>query len=283
MAITTTSDLNSLFSEIYERAVFVAREMNLMTQLVSGFSANTFYTRNLTTRPQVDAEVKPEGTDFTNATTFGRSLVGTLTPTMKMAQVVLTDEDIMNDPDNAVADASQEMGAAIATKIDTDLLGVFSSFATDVGDGAGNAATLENVGVGISVLRNNKAMGRPNVVLHPYQWHDIWLELGQPTANQAFLGDVANEALRDFFVGSFLSANWYVTSNISVDGSDDAIGGIFRPESIAFDSRVSPTMETERDASLLGWELNIHAGYAVGLGKRPTYGVKFTTDAAQPS
>lgn len=282
MAITKISDLNSLFNEIYERAVFVAREMNLMTELVSGYTATTFAPRNLSTRPQLTVETKAEGVDFTNAQTFGKTLVGTLTPTMKMGQVVLTDEDVMTDPDGAVSDASTELGQAMAAKIDTDLLSVFSSFTTDIGS-AGATPTLAKVAAGINILRGRNAFGRPNVVMHPYCWNDIWLELGQPAAEKAFLGDVANQALKDYWVGSFLAANWYISGNISIDGNDDAVNGIFTREAIAFDSRVAPTMETERDPSLLGWEINLHAGYATGLGNRPTFGIKYTADASIPS
>ena len=40
MAVTQLSDLNSLYNTIYERAVFVAREANLMTGLVTNVSAS---------------------------------------------------------------------------------------------------------------------------------------------------------------------------------------------------------------------------------------------------
>lgn len=285
MAITTSSDLNSLFSDIYERAIFVAREMNLMVNLVSNYSANNFYTRHLKTRPQLTAESVTEGIDYSNAQTFGATAVGTLTPGEKIVQVVLTDIDVLNDPDGAIQDASQEMGAAIATKIDTDLVSVFGSFATDKGPGAGSAATLASVAAAVSLLRTRHATqdGLINVVLHPYHWHDIWVLLGQPAANQAILGDVANAALRDYFVGRWLGVNWFTSANITVDGSDDAVSGIFTQSAIAFDGRISPYLERERDASLRAWELNMVAGYAYGLGKQPTFGVKYTADASVPS
>lgn len=284
MAITTTSDLNGLYNEIYERAIFVLRESNLMVQLVSNYSANNFYTRNMTTRGQFTVETVAEGVDYANAQSFGKTLVGTLTPQERMIQAVITDIEIMNDPDNTVADASQEMGAGMAAKVDTDLLGVFSSFSTDIGS-AGSAATISKIAAGISILQTRQALqdGVINVVLHPYAWHDIWVLLGQPVVSQAFLGDLANQALKDYFVGSWLNARWFTSANISVDGSDDVINGIFTQSSIAFDSRIAPYMENERDASLRATEMNFVSAYAVGLGKRPTFGVKYTTDASVPS
>ncbi len=80
MATTTTADLNGLFNSIYERSLFVARELNLMINLVSTYSDNTFHTRTFTQRPEVTAETVAEGEDYANPTSFGKSSIGTLTP-----------------------------------------------------------------------------------------------------------------------------------------------------------------------------------------------------------
>jgi len=109
---------------------------------------------------------------------------------------------------------------------------------------------------------------------------DIWTELGQPASQKALLGEVANEALRDFYVGDWLGADWYVSANIALSGTD-ATSGVFNPQALAFDSRKPPTLEAERDASLRAWELNMSAGYAYGV-RRSTYGVYYTADATAP-
>lgn len=93
---------------------------------------------------------------------------------------------------------------------------------------------------------------------------------------------MANQALRDFFVGRWINIQWFTSANISVDGADDAISGIFSPQSLALDMRKAPMLEPERDASLRAWELNMSAGYAHGV-RRPTYGVKYTADATTPT
>lgn len=284
MAITTTTDLNGLYNDIYERAIFVLRESNLMVNLVSNYSANNFYTRNITTHGQFNVETVSEGVDYTNAQSFGKTLVGSLTPQERMIQAVITDIEVRNDPDNTIADASQEMGAGMAAKIDTDLLAVGSQFATDIGS-AGSSATIAKVAAGISILQARHATldGPINVVMHPYVWTDIFTLLGQPVGTQAFLGDVANQALRDFYVGNWLGVRWFTSANVPIDGSDDAANLIFTQSSIAFDSRISPYLEVERDASLRANEYNFVAAYAVGLGKRPTLGLRYTTDATIPS
>lgn len=285
MAITQTSDLNSLYNQIYERALFVLRETNLMVNLVSNYSANTFYTRNITTRPTLTVETAAEAVDYTNAQSFGKTLVGTLTPQERIAQVVITDIELMNDPDPTAADASQEMGAAMAAKIDTDLAALFPSFTTDKGPGAGSAATIATVAAGISVLQNRQAVqdGPINVVLHPYSWWSIWKLLGQPVSNAAFLGDLANQALRDYYVGNWLGVRWFTSSNIATDSGNDAVSGIFTQSALAFDSRIAPYMETDRDPSLRATEWNLVCAYATGVGKRPNLGIKYTAAADEPT
>lgn len=282
MAISTTSNLNSLYNDIFEDALFVARENTLMTQLVTTFSANNFYARKGGIYSTATTQTLTEGQDLSNAQTFEKTLKYTLTPYEKGAQFILTDQMVMNDPDNAQQAAAMELGSAMSQKIDTDLVDLFSSFNTDKGPGAGNTATIATFASAISFLRTNKAPVQSlNVVVHPYHWHDIWTELGQPTTNMAFLGDTANQALRDFWVGRFLAVNWYISANISVDASDDAISGIFSSQALGFDSRIAPYLEYERDASLRATELNMIAGYAVGV-LRQEFGVKYTADAAAP-
>jgi len=109
MAITKYSDISSFVAAIYERSVFVAREMNLMSNLVSNYSAQGWMTRTFSTRPQISAETVADGVDYSNPTTFGKSAVGTLTPAEAIAQVILTDQDIETDPDGAVNDAAYEL------------------------------------------------------------------------------------------------------------------------------------------------------------------------------
>jgi hypothetical protein len=283
MAITAVSDLNGLYNTIYERALFVAREMNLMGALVDNRSASGWMSRKVPIRPAITAVTVAETDDFSSPTTFGKTSLATLTPSEIIAQVLLTDQDMETDPDSATGDATMELGGAIATKIDVDLVTLFASFATDIGDGAGAAATLSNISAGVAILRNAHAMqyGEVNIVLHPYHWHDIWVELGQPSTN-IVASDAANEALRAYTVNRMLGATWMTSSNISIDASDDAVSGMFVRPALMLDTRRAPRLEVERDASARATELNMTAGYAVGI-VRDTFGLGFTADATTPA
>lgn len=281
MAASTVTNLNSLFNTIYEDSLFVAREQNLMVNLVTNYSARGWMNRVIPIYAQITAEAVGENEDFANPTTFSKTAHATLTPGEIMAQVVLTDRRIETDPEDARRDASEELGNAIATKIDTDLVGLFSSFTTTTIGTAGQGLTLNKVAAAQIQIRNQKAPNPLYIVLHPYGWFDIWDELGTPGTN-SWQGDIANEALRSFYVGDWLNAQWFVSANISVDASDDAYGGIFNPQALAFDSRKSPLMEPERDASLRAWELNMSAGYAYGI-RRQAFGGYLLHDATAPT
>ncbi len=93
---------------------------------------------------------------------------------------------------------------------------------------------------------------------------------------------MANEALRNYFVGNFINAAWFTSANITVNSStDDANGGIFHREALALDTRTPASMEVERDGSLQGWEINMVARYGTSV-RRGAFGAKIVSDASAP-
>lgn len=284
MAVTQVSSLNSLFNLIQERARFTARHTSLMVNLVNVVNASGWMDRKVATRPTITAVTVGEAQDYNSPTTFGRTALATLTPDEVIAQITLTDRAMETDPDGARQDAEVEMGGAIGTKVDTDLVGLFSSFSTDKGDGANNTFTFSNFAAGVAVVDFNKArqFGPLSAVLHPYHWHDIWVELGTPAATYTNLQDVTVQALRDYYVDRLLNVNIYTDGNIAIDGSGDAISGCFGARAIMLDVRKPIMVEAQRNASARSWELNVSMGYAYGL-IHSGEGVKYTADATEPA
>jgi hypothetical protein len=173
------------------------------------------------------------------------------------------------------------LGMAIATTLDQDLTGLFSGFANGKGT-AGSALTIGHCAAAVASVRYNYGVGDCNVVVNPYQWHQIWKLLGQPVANQAFLGEAANEALRNYFKGDLVDARWFSTRNVQTNGSDDAYGAAFVREALAFDVRDPMTLRTQRDESARLTELNMHTGYAYGE-LRDAMGCYILSDASAPT
>lgn len=282
MAVSKVSSIASnLLPRIAEDTLFVARDTSLMPGLVYNYTGTGMATRYIGIYPEVTAQEVSEGVDYSNATEMTKTQQAALVPKTAIAQAILTDERLATDPEGAANDGAMEMGMALAKKIDTDLCALFSGFSTDKGT-AGSALTIKRCAAAVSVLRNSSAPNPLSFVLHPYGWQDVWNELGQPTANQAFLGDVANEAMRDYFVGDFLGAAWFTDANIAVDGSDDAVSAVFHRDALALDTRRGINIEPERDASLRATELNATVWYAVGE-RRDSFGVALTHDATEPT
>jgi formaldehyde-activating enzyme involved in methanogenesis len=170
----------------------------------------------------------------------------------------------------------------MATKIETDLLGVFSSFTGGTIGAAGTTITWGHIFAMESILRAKKAPAPYFLVLHPYQWHPLAKAATVAGASQTIAPSVAEQVNTSFWVKTVANVNIFVTSNISIDASDDAVCGMFSRDALALDMRRAPRIEPERDASRRGWELNLSAIYAKGVW-RPTFGVKGTFDAAVPT
>lgn len=281
--VSTTSDISGFFNTLFEDAMFVFRAQSLMANLVTTLQGSGLATRKQGVYPTITTSQVNEGVEVANAQTWSKSAKMELTPYIYHSQVIITQSMMDTDPDNTMEAASFEMGRSMATSVDTALAGDFSGFSTGVGT-ANSALTLGITGAALARLQNAKVPMPYSYVLHPYHWYDIWKELGQPAATQAFLGDVANDALKQYNVSNFNGAAWYVNPNITVDGNDDAISAVFHREALALDTRKAPEMYvTEKpDVAGYGYQLDLEMWYAHGE-RRDEAGVKITADATAPT
>ena len=98
-----------------------------------------------------------------------------------------------------------------------------------------------------------------------------------------FAGDrdseLANEAMRTGYVGTIAGVQIFESANVSIDGSDDAIGAIFSSDALAMVMSADIRIEQQRDASARATELVGVATYGVSE-LHDSYGVKLTADAA---
>lgn len=283
MAISTTSDITGFFNTLFEEAMFVFRAQSLMVNLVTLLSGTGLATRKQGIYPTITTATVNEGVEVANAQTWNKSAKMELTPQIRHAQIIITQSMMDTDPDNTMEAATTEMGRAMATAVDTDLVSNFTNFSTGVGT-ANSALTLAITAAALARLQNAKVPMPYSYVLHPYHWYDVWMELGQPASQKAFLGEVANNALQDYNVSNFNGAAWYVNPNISVDGSDDAISALFHREALALDTRKAPSMYVTENPKVAGYgyEIDLEMWYAHGE-RRDEAGVKITADATAPT
>ena len=273
---TNSTTLDDLFVNIVAQARFTAEEQSLMLGLVTqyniGNQAGT--TIQVPKYPAVTAGDLTEGTDM-SATEVSTSSVSVAVGEVG-AQVVLTDLAAMG-AGNPADELGTVLGNAIATKIDKDLIALFSGFSGALG-AAGQELAVSDLFKAAATLRANKVTGAMAAVVHPFQAYQLKAGLTNTFANPNG-GDLQNEAMRNGYVGTIAGIDVYESANVTVDGSDDAVAAVFAPEALAIAIKRDFNLEAQRDASLRANELNATAVYGVGeLDDK--FGVKITADAA---
>ena len=173
---------------------------------------------------------------------------------------------------------NQELREAIAKKIDADLCALFTGFSTQKGGGAGVELTIQDLFEAGTELRTNNAPQAYYGVFHPKQIFNVKKALTNTFAGSANIPDLGNDALRNGFVGQIAGIQIFESSNVSVDGSDDSIGGVFSQDALAVAMMQDLKIESQRDASLRADEIVATAVYGVGE-LHDSYGVKLTADS----
>ncbi len=275
MAASTTTTLDDLFVNIVAQARFTAEEQSLLRNLVTVYNidAQPGVTIQVPKYPSVSAADLTEGTDMSSTTVSTSSV--SITVGEVGAQVFLTDMAAMG-AGNPADELGTVLGNSIATKMETDVIGLFDGFSTTLG-----ATTTELTAAYLlqaaAVLRANKAPGRLVGVFHPYQTYALKANLTNTFANPNG-GDLQNEAMRTGYVGTIAGIDIFESANVAVDGSGDAKGCVFAPEAMAMAMKRDFNLEPERDASNRGFELNATAIYGVGE-LDDAYGVEMYFDA----
>ena len=130
-------------------------------------------------------------------------------------------------------------------------------------------------------LRSNNAPGPYYGVFHPNAIFNVKKVLATQ-GNTAFGGngqsELANEALRTGFVGSIAGIQIFESSNFTIDGDDDSVGGVFSQEALGLAMQNDLSMEMQRNASLRAEEVVATARYGVAE-LIDTYGVRIQADS----
>lgn len=279
MAFSTYADISSLVNNIWADAMLVAREQNVLGALVTTFTdmdgmalrKNASY--NSVTINQINE------TDDLTAQAFTPSVHQTLTPYEYGAQFFLTDQRVDSDNWAVRQDAASELGAAMGSKVDSDLAGLFDELTGGTVGAAGTDMSWANFFAGITRMRAAYAPLPYVMVLHPYQWHSLGTAVapGVTVTNSPALQD---EIANRFFAGNVAGVDIYLDGNITSGTS--TFGAIFSRNAMALDWRRAPRIEPERDSSRRGWELNLSAVYAKGVW-RPAYGIAINTAGTAPA
>jgi len=277
------ADLNSLYNDIYEDAVFVAKETSLATRIVRTYTnGKGDQTRTLSEYPETTPQQVDEAEDFSNPTRFDKTALATLTPYEYMSQAILTDRRAMTDPQNARNDIANGLGREMAEYIDKQILNNFSSLTGGTLGASGTSMVWGYLFAAQSILRANKVPRPYYAVLHPYQWHDIAEDVSVAGSSAVNAPEFQDQVMREWYVSNVGGMDGiFVSANVPTSGTD-AYGAVFNPWAIAFDLRKDLTLEPERDASRRATELNLSVMFATGVW-RAAYGCQIITDITTPT
>jgi hypothetical protein len=280
---TRYADISALLPDIWEAALEYARHETIMMNLVTNFRDRSgLVPRKNSEYAALTAKPVGEDDDLT-PDKYTRSLLSTLTPAEIGLQVFLTDSEIESDDASVRANAGRELGAALAEKVETDLLGNFSSLTGGTIGTAGSAMSWGYFFAARSVLRNTRARPPYMCVMHDYQWHV--LAKAASIASTTVRSDApswVDAVMRRWYLGQVANVAIFSSNLISVDTSDDAYAAMFPRQALALDLRRPFRLEPERDASRRGWELNATMVYAHGTWE-PAKGVQMILDATTPT
>jgi len=275
---STSSTLSELYTEIVAEALFVASEKSIMRPLVKNYAIQGGgKSVEVPIYAAVSAAAVSEASDLSN-TAINPSSV-TITASENGIMTTLTDLARNSAPRNVAADIGKLFGEAIAKKIDTDLTALFDGFSTAVGSGS-TALTAALVFQSIANVRNaGVSMDGVSTVLHPMVAYDLKANLTNTFAN-ANGNDLANEALRNGFVGRLGGVPIYETTNVANDGTaGDYKQGVFHRDALGLAMMQDLKIETQRDASLRADEIVATAVYGVGE-LNDSYGVELHSDSS---
>ncbi len=282
-SLNPSSDISAFINTIFEASILVARDNNVMTGLVRTFNDRTgVATRQNSQYGGLTVNSIGETDDLVGQA-FTPSSIATLTPSEAGGQYFLTDTRVESDPFTVRNDAAQDMGLAMATKMETDLISTFTSFTGGTVGTAGSAITWGHIFAMEAQLRAQKAPYPYFLAVHPYQWQPLAkaASVASSSATNA-APSLLEEVNSMFFVKQVGGVFIFTTSNIPTITGDDAYVGMWSRDAIGLDIRRQPRIEPERDASRRGTELNLSTLYAKGVW-RPTFGVKGIFDNSVPT
>jgi hypothetical protein len=292
LAITKLTELADTIPTIIEEAQFTQQFKAIMRGLCWNIKKGKGSTVNIPYFGVVAANVQSDGVDMTQAETMSDTNVQ-ITPYEVGLKIILTDNVIEDDNEDLIRAAGRLLGDGFELKRDQDLLARFDNATTSLA-GANTTLTMGHVAAARALLAGNAVTaGGPApspyvTVIHPFQELDIVDVITPviPAAGSAMYSTgFSDEVLRNYSIGRLFGMPVVIDGNLAIDSDADVKAGCFASGNgggIIYVSAREPSVETERDASLRGYELNYVGRYGVG-NYLNGWSVELYTDATTPA
>lgn len=283
-SLTDTTVAANFIPELWSDEVIAAYKANLvMAGLVTNFNhrGRKGDVINIPVPGRVGARKKTSGTEITvdsdTATTKAFNID-------QHAYIGYIEEDIVmiQGLDSRRQHQTDDMGYALATAIDTDLLTLYSGFqggAPVIGGDGSTAWSATGSGNGTSltdsaIRKMNRTLDDANVpqsdraIIIPPVTKEVLLGLPRFT-EQAFVGEGgAMNSIRNGRLGQIYGIDVYVSTNCpaieSADSTNYRVGMMFHRSAIALFTQLDVTFETERKLQYIGDLTVAHTLYGFG-------------------
>ena len=210
-----------------------------------------------------------------------------ITPTMAAVQTVITDRTKRRISKNVAGKMGELAGNAMERKKDEDGLAILDGATTSL-SGAGSTLTSGIIAAAANrIMGNTTERGMPPLytVLHPFQVKDIQDEVVAGVGTYTIPEGLTERTFRQGFSGTLFNTEVFLDGNISIDGSDDAKGGVFAKDAIVLVQGFAPRAETERKAGWGGGSdvLYMYDEYAYGERSAGNWLYEIYSDATAPT
>ena len=274
----TTSINAELFQNLLVRSEFALYENSIARAVstVYDFPMNAGKTVQIPVWAGVSASKPGEGI----APAAGDT--NTTSKTIDLIELVTYNKvtDFLRDSasEDIVSSLAAQAGLALAEGLDAELIALFSNVAITQSVGAaGSDNTVADIMKAAAIIRARKYQGPMFAVVNPLQAYGIKAAM---TATNSYQNatSVADEALRNYFVGQIAGVTILEHAGVGVDGNGDAVGCVFAPAAFGLAQRGGIGMETERDAAARATDVVMTLVAGAGI-VRPELAVKLIGDA----
>jgi hypothetical protein len=239
---------------------------------------------------QLQAQAITESTDLQNPQQINDSLF-TVTPTMTGIKTIITDKVARRITKKGYSKLGSLAQNAIERKKDEDGLSVLDGATTSL-CGAGNTLSSGHISAAGARLTGNSVepgMGEKRAVLHSFQIHDLFGEQVAGVGTYPVSDGMTATIFKNGFAGSINGVSIFRDDNITIDGSDDAKGGVFVKEGIVLVEGMTLKTEKERLPNIGGGAtaVYIYDEYAfaerLAANSTSTWLFEIYSDATAPS
>ena len=285
---TTTSALADSLDIVSSSARIVRENEGVMPQLVDkvtlGAGVGTSWQE--IKYDQLVAQAVTETTELDNPQQIADSLI-TVTPSVVGLETFITDRVKARISKLGFAKMGQLGQNAIQRKKDGDGLTILNSGATTSEPGAGNTLTSGYIASASYNISSNTTEPGPDpirAVLHGFQQKDLFDELTAGVGTYVLTEGPTARVFSKKYDLPIANCEVYMDDNITIDGSDDAAGGVFSEQGIVLVQGRAPRIVSVRNEKRGGGGNHIYHYDEYAYGQRlASWVYRMKSDATAPT